>query len=167
MKCFTSYLPSTQQPRKQKYSLAWTLHNITVVAEQMQGFYCQHSIFFFSKVLSKVGSTFTTTEQSVVQKLHTRAFPLGHVMVCTCRDSCSTLHCWAVHGTGFASDCHLRYVTEFCAAAFPECDSFLHESVMLRHVDLPPVFSLTCSVLLLLLEECKVRNLGTVALICS
>lgn len=124
-------------------------------------------LFFFFKVLSKVGSTFTTTEQSVVQKPHTRAFPLGHVMVCTCRDSCSTLHCWAVHGTGFASDCHLRYVTEFCAAAFPECDSFLHESVMLRHVDLPPVFSLTCSVLLLLLEECKVRNLGTVAFICS
>lgn len=121
-----------------------------IVAEQMQGFYCQHSTIFF-KVLSKVGSTFTTTEQGSVQKPHTRAFTLGRVMGCTC----AWIPC-------FASDCHLRYMTEFCATAFPECGSFLHESVMLRHVDLPPVFSLACSVLLV---ESKDRNLAMVALI--
>lgn len=117
----------------------------------------------FFKVLSKVGSTFTTTEQGFVQKPHTRAFTLGRVMGCTCAgilSRCSIVELCA--NAAFASDCHLRYMTEFCATAFPECGSFLHESVMLRHVDLPPVFSLACSVLLL---ESKDRNLGTVALI--
>lgn len=102
--------------------------------------------FYHFWFIYTVRLTFTKTEQSAVQeKCRARAFHID------------------CEGSGFANDCYLRDVTDFRASAFLEHDSFLHESVMLRHVDLPPVFSLTSHVPLVLLEDCKIPNFSTVA----
>lgn len=111
-------------------------------------------LFFYGSFQDWLNLRYHRTKRRT-EALHTCVSPWTCDGLSMCRDSCSTP----------LLSCVLGYVTEFCASAFPECDSFLHESVMLRHVDLPPVFSLTCSVLLVLLEECKDRKIGTVALI--